>query len=187
MQFGNSVDDEILTMLVERAEVAYLDAQIAQLTQERAVVDSHFRPSTVIETEIASTEDERAKKKIEIENMRGQEKRSTQKKYDERVAVAQAELSKAKKDMQREFLITDNKFNAMLRRSDVVLERTLSNLKSEYDETHGRELQPGTPENTRKMFNADKDEELLAKKTLKRKFSFKPASITVYMSEPDNI
>ena len=75
----------------------------------------------------------------------------------------------------------------MLRRSDVVFERTLSNLKSEYDDTHGRELQPGTPANTRKMLNADKDVELLAKKTLKRKLSFKPASITVYMSEPDNI
>ena len=149
------------------------------MTQERAVVDSHYRPSTKIETEIASTEDEQADKRIEIENMKGQEKRSSQNKYDERVAEAQAELSKAEKDMQREFLITDNKFNAMLRRCDVVVERKLCNLKSEYDETLGRELQPGTPENTRKMLNADKDVELLAKKSLKRKLSFKPALITV--------
>ena len=70
---------------------------------------------------------------------------------------------------------------------DVEYEKKVSTLKCEYDVTHGRELQPGTPENTRKLLNSHKDEEILAKKTLKRKLSFKPSSNSDEISVPDNI
>lgn len=182
-----SEEDEMLSECATLVEIKHLEDVIAQLTQDRELVDQHFRPSPVIMSDIASAEVELAKKKVEIEDMREHEKRSSQDKYDERVVIANAALSNALKDMQVEVLITDNKCSAMLRKIDLEYERKVSTLKREYDVTLGRELQPGTPENTRKLLNFHKDEEILAKKSLKRKLSFKPASNSVDMSVPDNI
>ena len=66
------------------------------------------------------------------------------------------------------------KCDAMQTKSDVEFKKMLAKLKSEHDETHGRELQPGTPENARKSMTAIKEKEIHSKMMLKRKLSFKP-------------
>ncbi len=174
-QYDNDADeDELLSNITDCAEAALLDSEISQMKEDQLVLGLHYRPSTVIVDEIESTENEQVKMKEEIESMRRQAIRSTQNKYDERVTMAQAELSNAEKDRKQELMIIDKKCNAMQTKSDVGFKKMLAKLKSEHDETHGRELQPGTPENARKSMTAIKEKEIHSKMMLKRKLSFKP-------------
>ena len=139
------------------------------MRNEQKFIDDAFRPSSKVAEEIASAKVELAEKKIEIEKLRGQEKGSAQKKCVDRVAVAQAEVSKAEKDMQQELSICDNKCNAMLRRCDSDFAKTLMNLTREFESTHRLELQPGTPENVRKYMKAKKEDNMRDMQSLKRK------------------
>ena len=107
-QYYNDADEDGLSNITDCAEAALLDSEISQLKEERLVLDLHYRLSTVIVDEIASTENEPVKMKEEIESIRRQEIRSTQNKYDERVTLAQA-MTYAEKDRKRELMIIDKK------------------------------------------------------------------------------
>jgi hypothetical protein len=155
------------------------------LTDEKDVCDGVFRPSAKVKAEIAMTVDGLAKKKVEIENLRGLEQLSAKKKCAERIAVAQGEMIKAENDMLLQFSITDNKCKAMLNKYEKSFGTTLTDLKREFDNTHKLELQPGTPENIRKLRNSNKDKDIDNLKSLKRKLSYNSSEVSVVLSELD--